>query len=163
DITLTVEGLPKGVTCPPQVMGGGVRKLQLVLTGAMDAPAWAGEIKVKGTATIGGKPVVREARPGGIVWQGQPGQNVPMVARLGQAWPRPGRATPPTRRPPPLDKPQALQGDRVVLTVKVDRLWADMRAPIQITANQNQGGGQLPLLPQGLQIQQTNIAPAQNE
>ncbi|HVS35520.1 MAG TPA: hypothetical protein VMS17_08060, partial [Gemmataceae bacterium] len=83
DINLTVEGLPPGVTCPPQTLGGGARAMQMVLTAAPDAAAWTGEIKVKGTATIKGQPVVREARAGGPTWPSpQPQQPMPLAGRV---------------------------------------------------------------------------------
>src|SRR5204863_9385942 len=76
DITLSVEGLPMGVTCPPQTIAAGLKRTLLVLTAAADAPVWTGEVKIKGTATINGKPVVREAQSGTLVWYVQPGQGV---------------------------------------------------------------------------------------
>src|SRR5262249_37060808 len=68
EIALPVEGLPKGVNCPPQTLGPTMRHTLLVLSAAADAPGWTGDIKVKGTATIKGAKVVREARPGSITW-----------------------------------------------------------------------------------------------
>src|SRR5439155_24664551 len=38
EITLTAEGLPTGVTCPPQVLGTGLRHSTLVLAAAANAP-----------------------------------------------------------------------------------------------------------------------------
>src|SRR5262249_862317 len=67
-ITLAVEGLPSGVTCPSQVVSGNLRQTALVLSAAPDAPPWSGEIRVKGTAQINGQAVVREARPASITW-----------------------------------------------------------------------------------------------
>ena len=83
DINLTVEGLPPGVTCPPQTLGGGARSAQLVLTAAPDAAAWSGEIHVKGAAAIKGQPVTREARAGGPTWPSvQPQQPMPLAGRV---------------------------------------------------------------------------------
>src|SRR5438093_8742479 len=81
EIRLTAEGLPKGVTCPPQTVGSGQRFGSLVLTAAPDAPAWTGTISVQGTATIAGKEVVREARPATITWP-VPQPNIPTISRL---------------------------------------------------------------------------------
>jgi hypothetical protein len=81
EVTLTAEGLPPGVTCPPQTLGPNQRMTVLVFTAAADAPAWAGPITVKGTATIDGQPVVREARGGCLVWAIQP-VGVPAVTRM---------------------------------------------------------------------------------
>ncbi len=85
-IDVTVEGLPKGVTAKPLVIGPttywGVLRLDI----AADAPAFTGAITVKTTATIAGKPVTREARPASVTWGNpQPNQNIPVVARLDQS------------------------------------------------------------------------------
>src|SRR5262249_36462222 len=52
DIALSVDGLPKGVTCAPQGFVGTMKHTTLVLSAAADAPVALGEIKIKGTATI---------------------------------------------------------------------------------------------------------------
>src|SRR5262249_31124551 len=82
EIALAVEGLPSGVVCQPQVVGTNVKQSLLVLSAAADAPDWAGEIKVKGTATFNGQPLVREARPAGVVWPVPPQNNIPTFSRL---------------------------------------------------------------------------------
>src|SRR5690606_12687569 len=56
EVNLELEGLPAGVTCPPQVLGPKQEETRLVVTAAADAPAGLSEIKIKGTATIDGKP-----------------------------------------------------------------------------------------------------------
>src|SRR5262249_61900151 len=47
-VTLTAEGLPPGVTCPPQVVGPGVRQAGLVFSAGAAAAAWTGASTVKG-------------------------------------------------------------------------------------------------------------------
>ena len=42
DIALTMEGLPAGVTCPPQTLAGGVRMTQLVVNAADNAAPFTG-------------------------------------------------------------------------------------------------------------------------
>ena len=80
---LTVEGLPPGVTCPPQIVGAGMQAdARWSSAPPPTPPPWTGEIKVKGTATINGQTVVREARPASITWPVQPRQNIPTVSRL---------------------------------------------------------------------------------
>src|SRR5262249_5013460 len=54
EVEPTVEGLPRGVTCPPQVLGPGIHEATLSISAADNAAEWAGEIKIKGTATIKG-------------------------------------------------------------------------------------------------------------
>jgi hypothetical protein len=81
-INLSVEGLPPGVTCPAQVIGSNQRSGSLVLSAAPTAATFTGPIKIKGTATVAGKPLVREARSASIVWGVQPMQNIPTNTRL---------------------------------------------------------------------------------
>ena len=76
DIALTAEGLPAGVTCPPQTLGSGVRSTTLVLVAAGNAAPGLSEVKIKGTATIvvrsgdrATTPAVR--RPGPAAWCGR--------------------------------------------------------------------------------------------
>lgn len=80
-ITLTVEGLPAGVTCSPYVIGPNQKLGQLVFEAAPNAAPFEGTITVKGTATINGKPVVRTALPYTIMWAGQQQQNNPVFTR----------------------------------------------------------------------------------
>src|SRR5262249_8313096 len=47
EISLTAEGLPKGVTCPTQALGKNMRQTEMVVMAAPDAPAWTGEFKLK--------------------------------------------------------------------------------------------------------------------
>lgn len=83
-ITLSADGLPPGVTCQPSLIGTGMKQGTLVLSAAANATTFDGVITVKGIATVGGKPLVREARPATISWGVQQAQNLPSVARLDQ-------------------------------------------------------------------------------
>ncbi len=158
DINLAVEGLPPGVTCPPQTIGGGVREAQLVLSASADAAAFTGEIHVKGTAVIGGKPVTREARAGGVVWPSpQPNQQMPLAGRLERSIVLAVRADKaPWVVTPAIDKAVLMQGEpnkpptTATITVKQTRLWPDLKQPIAVQAlaaelpgRQNQQGSQL--------------------
>ncbi len=133
DITLAVEGLPMSVTCPPQVIGAGVKQSLLVLSAADNAPAWTGEIKIKGTATIQGKPVVREARPASITWPVQPQQNIPTVTRMDRNLVLAVRDKAPFRLVA-LEKATVFHGDKVNVPLKLNLLMADTKpaGPIQI-------------------------------
>jgi hypothetical protein len=84
-VSLSVEGLPAGVTAAPASIGTNQKWGTLVLSAAGTLPDAVAAIKVKATATIAGQPVVREARPASITWGVQPGQNTPTVARLDQS------------------------------------------------------------------------------
>ncbi|WP_020474327.1 hypothetical protein [Zavarzinella formosa] len=84
-VTLTAEGLPAGVTAPPQVVGNGQKAGTLVLLAAPTAATFNGTFVVKGTAAINGKQVVHDARPATIVWGMQQQNNTPTITRMDQA------------------------------------------------------------------------------
>lgn len=84
-VTLTASGLPAGVTAKPVAVGPSAKWGTLVLSIAPDAAPSTGAFTVTATAKVGGKDVTREARPGVVVWGTQPGQNVPVAARLTQS------------------------------------------------------------------------------
>ncbi|HZT81179.1 MAG TPA: hypothetical protein VFA26_13185 [Gemmataceae bacterium] len=131
-VTLTIDGLPPGVTCPPQVLSAGQNAALLVVSAAPNAAVFTGEIKVKGTATIKGQAVVREARPGSITWPTQPGQNVPAVGRLERSTWLAVREKAPWGLTPTLEKPVLIQGDKTNLKVQLARLWPDFKQPLQV-------------------------------
>lgn len=84
-VSLEVEGLPPGVTCPPQVIGPLQSKGYLVLTASPEAAEWAGVVRVVGRAEVGGERVERVARAFTVTWgipdnQGRPPQ-VPLLTR----------------------------------------------------------------------------------
>ena len=83
EIDLSAEGLPKGVTCPPQKIGPGVTRAAMVLTAGADTAPWTGTFTVKGKAVIDGKPFEVEGRAGDVTWSiGQQQQNQPTVSRM---------------------------------------------------------------------------------
>lgn len=83
-VTVTAEGLPPSVTAKPAIIGTSMKWGTLVLSTAANAAELTGPITVKCSATIDGKPVVREARPATITWGVPPQQNVPTITRLDQ-------------------------------------------------------------------------------
>lgn len=84
-ITVSVDGLPNGVTAKPLIIGPGARWGVLSLDIKGDAGAFTGVLTVKATSTLNGKPVVREVRPASVTWGSpQPNQNIPVVGRLDQ-------------------------------------------------------------------------------
>lgn len=135
DIALSAEGLPPGLTCKPQVLGPGIKAGSLILTADPAAAAWTGEIKVKGTATINGQPVVREARPASITWAGNPQQpNVPTFTRLDHSLMLAVREKGPFNITLTGETFTAPQGDKITIPVKIDRNWPDAKAPVNVTA-----------------------------
>jgi hypothetical protein len=154
EITLTAEGLPKGVTCPRQVVPAGARQAALVVTAAPDAPLGGSEFRVVGTATIDDRKVVREARAATITWPLPQGQNAPTVSRLDRALVlavcEPGPYTLTTR----MSEAKVTQGDRLTVPLKLDRNWPDFKAAVQVTALTP---------PPGITLPQTTIAPDRKE
>jgi hypothetical protein len=137
ELALSIEGLPPGVTCKPQVVGTGLKSGTLVLEAAADAAPWAGQVVIKGTATINGQPVVREARSASLVWNGPGPQNkdTPTLTRLDRGLMLAVREKAPFAFTVTADKPVVTQGDKINLTFKLDRLWPDLKAPVAITAH----------------------------
>ncbi len=166
DVALSVEGLPPGVTCPPQVLAGATRRATLVLTAAASAAEWTGEIKVKGKATIAGKEVVVEARSGGIVWPVQPQQNITTVSRLDRGLMFAVRGkTAPYLLTASLDKATVTQGGKAAIKVKLDRLWPEFKTPLVVQSMQTQQaqGAELPTTLRVNNQQPITIGPAQKE
>jgi hypothetical protein len=62
-VTVTADGLPPGVTCPPIVVRPQAQVGILVFTASADAPEFSGAIRLKATAEIDGKKLEREVRP----------------------------------------------------------------------------------------------------
>jgi hypothetical protein len=82
EITVTVEGLPGGVTCSGAVIGGEVKQAALVISAAEGVGPWSGPIKIVGRGKAGDRELVREARYAAVVWGTQNRQNQPPEFRL---------------------------------------------------------------------------------
>jgi len=132
EIALTVEGLPKDVTCVPQTIGPNTKECLLVLSAAATAPSFTGEIKIKGKATINGKEVVREARPASITWPVQPQQNIPTIARLDRGLWLAVRDKVPFNLAAKADNSVVTHGGKVNIKLTLNRLFPDANAPFQI-------------------------------
>jgi hypothetical protein len=155
DIALSIEGLPAGVTATPQTIGGDVRETMFVVSAAATAGPWTGEVTIKGTATIRGQKVVREARPATIVWPVQQGQNIPTISRLDKSLLLAVRPKAPFTAIASIDKATLTQGEKGTIKVKVTRLWPEFKTPLNVQPQQLE-------LPKGLTVnnnQPINIAP----
>lgn len=156
EIALRVEGLPPGVTCKPQVLGPGMKQALLVVSAAADAPPWIGSIKIKGTATIDGKPVVREARYASVTWPVQPQQNIPTITRLDRGLMLSVRDKAPFSLNAGVDRLTVSHGDKVTIPLKLLRHSPDFKNNLQIQP--------VPLeLPPGLNFGPLNFAPGKDE
>ncbi len=133
-IALNMEGLPPGVTSPQQYIGAGQRLGTLAVVAGPDAKSWSGAVKVKGTAQIEGKNVVREARPATISWPTPANQqNVPAIIRVDRNLVLAVRESAPFRITPSQTAIKAQAGERLNLSLKVERLQNDFKAPITLT------------------------------
>jgi hypothetical protein len=130
-VRLEVDCLPPGVTCVPQMINPGARQANLVLSAARRTAPGVWELKVKGTADIGGKLITHEARPAGVTWPVPPLQNIPAISRLDRNFVLAVRDRAPYRVGTKLDKPASIQGEKAALTLKLERLWPDFKAPLQ--------------------------------
>jgi hypothetical protein len=68
DVEVRVEGLPKGVSCPPATLRGKEDAATLIVSAADDVATWDGTVRVVGKAKVGDEDVEREARPAAVVW-----------------------------------------------------------------------------------------------
>jgi hypothetical protein len=97
-------------------------------------PDWTGEIKIKGTATIKGRPVTREARAASITWPVQPQQNIPAISRLDRGLFLAVRDQAPYNLTATIDKATLSQGEKATIAVKLARHWPDFKTPLQVQA-----------------------------
>src|SRR5262249_7515469 len=129
-ITLTMEGLPTRVSCPPQVVGPNLKQAALVVSAGLNAPEWAGEIKILGTAWINGQTVVREARPASITWPVTQPQGIPAISRLDRNLVLAVREEAPFRLTASADKSTIVAGSQLNVRLKLARLWPDFNADV---------------------------------
>ena len=127
DIALTVEGLPEGVTCPPQSVNGASKQAILAIAAADNAPEkFEGVIKVLGTSAIGGQKIVREARPASVTWGApNPQNNSPTVTRHDRALVLAIRDKAPLNVSPDKKRVVVVAGDKSEITFKLNRLDPD--------------------------------------
>ena len=83
-VSISVEGLPAGVTAWPCTIGTGQKWGTLVVNAAAVKDGFA-PVRVLAKATVAGKPEVRVARPATISWAVQPQQNIPTITRMDQS------------------------------------------------------------------------------
>ncbi|HWE37500.1 MAG TPA: PPC domain-containing protein [Isosphaeraceae bacterium] len=132
-IALSAEGLPEGISCPPQYLGPGQDIGRIVLEASKDAPRSEGLIRIVGKATIGGRELVHVARSATITWPvPQPG--IPTLSRLDHALALAVRDTAPFRLAPEPATITMAPGDRKEVTLKLERLRPDFKAAVQVLA-----------------------------
>src|SRR5262249_31361979 len=113
-----------------------------------------GEVKIKGTAIINGKSVVREARAASITWPVQPQQNIATLSRLDRAVVMAVRDKAPYLLAATVQKLTVQNRGKITIPLKLTRINPDFKAAFQVPAQPNY---QELLIP-SLQIPQMNIA-----
>lgn len=156
DIVLTVEDLPPGVTCPPQILGGNIRSTHLVLTCADGAAPFTGSVRVVGTAVIGGNKVIREARPASVTWPIPPNQNIPTLTRLDRNLALAVRGKASGKLYAKTDKARVSLGDKLKIPLHLLRYSPEFKGNFQV---QNVPGD----LPTGMTFGNLTFAPGKDE
>jgi hypothetical protein len=134
EVRLAVDGLPEGVTCPSQVIGPNQRFAGFVVNAAPNAPVWNGAITVKGTATINGAEVVREARPASIIWPIPPQQqNVALISRLDRNLVLAVREKALYALSAEVQEVTTVAGQNVSIPLRVNRHSSDFKSNVQVT------------------------------
>ena len=82
DISLTVSGLPPGVSCPETRIYSGQSVGTLLLSSSKDATNWAGVISITGKAKMGDSEITRGARAGTVLWNVPDFNNEVVYSRL---------------------------------------------------------------------------------
>lgn len=132
DIVLEMDGLPAGVTCPPQVLAGGQKSALVAVLAADNAAAFTGPIKLKGTSIVNGQKVIREARPATVTWTTGPQQNIATVTRLDRSLFLAVRDKAPAKLVAGKDKIVTSLGDKADLPFKFIRHDANFKGNFQV-------------------------------
>ncbi len=132
DILLSMEGLPAGVTCPPQTLAASMKMTQLVVIAADNAAEATAAVKVVGAAVINGQKVTRQARYATVTWGVPIQQNIPTVTRLDQELMIAVRDKAPGKLTAANDKFAVSLGDKINIPLKLTRSFPEFKANLQI-------------------------------
>jgi hypothetical protein len=127
-VTITAEGLPKGLHVAPTTINNDSRGV-LVLWADKDAPEWVGPIKLTATGKSGDLTITREVRPYTRVWNStdlnssRPTREL-VVAIAGEAAP--------FALTPAVEKIEVEAGKKVDVVVKCERLWPDFKGNVTL-------------------------------
>ena len=151
-ITVEARNLPAGVSADPFVIGKGVKWGTLVLSAAPDAAMGEAAIEIVGTSVVNGKPLLRQALGGVIVWDTV---NTPALSRVTQNIVIAVREKVPFALSATPAEITVKKGDSFDITVTLKRR-EDMTNAVQLT-----GAGYQ--LPPNMTIPVKNIDSGQNE
>jgi hypothetical protein len=142
-ITLTGEDLPPGVIVRPQTIASTQKQAFLALSAAKGSKTWEGPIRLRASAMVNGKEIVREVRAATMTWPVQQ-NNLPAISRLDRALTVALRDQGPFSLEPTVDQLAVPVGERVEVTLRVERHADSFKAPVQITALNLPQGASLP-------------------
>ncbi len=132
EILLEATGLPKGVTCDPQVLGPDVSESVLVLRADANASLGFSEFGVKATATVAGNKIVRKAHSGTLVWPNAQ-KNQPAQSRLARSLCLSVRDPGPFTLDVSVREISAAVGSKNDIKIHTKRTFAEFKAPVAIT------------------------------
>jgi len=127
-VTITAEGLPKGLHMTPAIINNDTRGV-LVLSADKDAPEFVGPIKLTATAKRGDETITREVRPYTRVWNStdlnssRPTREL-IVAVSGE--------NTPFSLTPAVEKIEIEAGKKADVVIKCERLWPEFKGAITL-------------------------------
>jgi len=127
-ITITAEGLPKGLHMAPTIINNDTRGV-LVLWADKDAPDWVGPIKLTATGKSGEQTTTREVRAYSRVWNSTDLNSSRPTRELVVAI---GSEAAPFAITPAVEKIEVEAGKKVEVVVKSTRQWADFKGNITL-------------------------------
>jgi hypothetical protein len=130
-VTVEAEGLPRGLMCPPVHVGPNAEFASVVFTAAADAPDWAGPVRLKAWATVGGK---RLERPVACVQRRWDENTQPGACRSCRLTCLAVRSQAPYGLSVPARTLTVQAGGTVEAKVRLTRHWADFKDKVQVTA-----------------------------
>ncbi|HQR06113.1 MAG TPA: hypothetical protein PLN21_04780 [Gemmatales bacterium] len=135
-VTLSVEGLPAGVTCSSAIVTAGAMTGSLVFSATDKVAEFNGAITIKASATIDGQAVTREVRSGCLIWpNANEAANGPGISRLCRSTVLAVRAgQQPFKITQPSDALALPVGGSQNLKLKVERLTPEAKQPIVLNA-----------------------------
>ena len=128
-VTITAEGLPKGLHSAPTTISGDTRGT-FVLWADPDTPEWTGGVRLLATGKRGATTLQREVRPYTRVWT-DPGLNSSRPTRQLVLAVRP---TAPFGLRFTAERIEVEAGKQVELTLQLDRRWPDFTGPVNISS-----------------------------
>ena len=155
-ILLTMEGLPAGVTCPPQTLAASMKSTQLVVLAADNAAEFTGAVKVVGAAIVNGQKISHQARPATVTWGVPIQQNIPTITRVDHELMLAVRDKAPGKLTAGKDKVAVKLGDKIDIPLKLSRSFPEFKANFQVQTVPNE-------LPAGITIPNLTFAPGKDD